>query len=243
MYRQDVLSNNLANLNTAGFKPDVAVAMPREVVRIEDGVMDSPSNELLERLGGGVLLQSNRVNFAQGTLNPSGNALDVALDGPGMFRVSPAGSPEGKAMLTRDGRMTLNSSGTLVTASGGAPVLDSAGNEITLRRGGSIQIDGRGVIRQNGAPVATLGVFQVQDPTQIEKAGDGIMRINDSLVSELPSEQRRVRHFAYEDSGVNEIRTLMDLTSASRSIDSNVSLMEQHDKMMEQAINSLGKVT
>lgn len=242
LYRQDVLSNNLANLNTAGFKPDVAIATPRDPVRTEDNLGDAPSNELLERLGGGVLLQSNRVNLAQGMIAPSGNSLDIALEGPGLFQVKPAHVPDGQSVLTRDGRMTLNSAGTLVMSTNGAPVLDTSGSEITLKRGLPVTIDGRGNIRQGGGTIATLGVFTADNPGSLQKAGDGMMNINETLVNELAPSQRRVRQFAIEDSGVNEIRTLMDLTSASRSIDSNVSLMEQHDKMMDRAINMLGKV-
>jgi flagellar basal body rod protein FlgG len=56
-------------------------------------------------------------------------------------------------------------------------------------------------------------------------------------------EQRQIRQNAVEQSGVNELRTLMDMTDASREIDAHVALMQSHDKMMERAINALGRVS
>src|SRR5262249_40596405 len=66
MFRQDVASNNLANLETTAFKPDRAFTIPRAAARIEDKLFNLPSNKLLERLGAGVLLAPTRTTFEQG---------------------------------------------------------------------------------------------------------------------------------------------------------------------------------
>jgi len=241
MYRQDVFANNLANLNTVGYKPDVPTTRAREAVRPEDGVFNLPSNELLERLGGGVLMRPNRVDLSQGGVRPTGGSLDLAIQGSGFFQVRPAeGSKD--SLLTRDGRFTLNASGTLVMASSGAPVLDDAGQPVQLSRSAKITIDGSGAIRQRGGIVATLALVIPADPASLRKVGDGCFSVPTAGISSMEKGLRNIRQFAVEESGVNEITTLMEMTSASRSIDSNVALMQAHDKMMERAINSLGRV-
>lgn len=241
MYRQDVFANNLANLNTVGFKADVPMARTREAVRDEDGIAHLPSNELLERLGGGVLMHRNLVSHAQGSIRPTSGAYDLALEGAGFFQV--AGHTAGEAALTRDGRMVLNANGTLVTAASGRAVLDNEGNEVRLSRQARVSIDGNGAVRQGGGVVATLAVVEARDPQSIEKGGDGIFHAPSGQMRSIEPERRRVRQFAVEESGVNEITTMMEMTSASRTIDSNVALMQAHDRMMERAITSLGRVS
>ncbi|NJL35078.1 MAG: hypothetical protein HC893_16000 [Chloroflexaceae bacterium] len=72
LYKTDVAANNLANASTTGFKPEVATSKFRESAREEDGLGNYPSNELLERLGGGVHLQRNRTDHSQGGLERTG---------------------------------------------------------------------------------------------------------------------------------------------------------------------------
>ena len=72
-YRQDVFANNLANVETPGFKPDLPSIRQRDPEAIEDNLGFQGSNELLDRLGGGVLAGQQRINFNQGTLRPTGN--------------------------------------------------------------------------------------------------------------------------------------------------------------------------
>ena len=74
MHRQDVITNNLANARTPGFKPDIALQIARDPARIEDGLGNLPSNQLLERLGGGTHVLPTIVSFAQGVLEQTDRA-------------------------------------------------------------------------------------------------------------------------------------------------------------------------
>jgi flagellar basal-body rod protein FlgG len=125
MYRQDVLSNNLANINTNGFKADQPAVRYRPSVREEDGLSFMPSNELLEQLGGGVQVVQPRTRFEQGTIEETSNDLDLAIKGDGFFVVrSETTDGADRLRMTRDGRFTISSKGQLVMASSGMPVLD-----------------------------------------------------------------------------------------------------------------------
>jgi flagellar basal body rod protein FlgG len=242
MYRQDVLANNLANANTVAFKPDIATSKPRQDVRHEDGVFNLPSNQMLERLGGGVLLNPNMVNLSKGVVEPRVDPLAVAIESDGFFKVRNGDSSK-VSTLTRDGRFTMNPKGELVMASNGMPVLDDADHVITLDQGVPVQISGDGGIRQGGKLIATLGMVNVTDSSRLTKYGEGLLKAPTVITAKVPTEQRLIRQNAVEQSGVNELRTLMDMTDASREIDAHVALMQSHDKMMERAINALGRVS
>ncbi|MCX5688204.1 MAG: flagellar hook-basal body complex protein [Planctomycetota bacterium] len=242
MYRQDVLSNNLANANTVGFKADVVSSKPRLDVRHEDGVMNLPSNELLERLGGGVLMNPNRVNLSQGPVTRRTDPLCVAIESEGFFRVSNGDSSK-MTTLTRDGRFAVNTQQQLVMATSGMPVLDDGNQPIIIDQTQTLEISGDGSIRQGGAITAVLGMVSVKDTSQMTKYGDSLLKVPTVATATLPAEERKIRQNAVEESSVNELRTLLDMTSASREIDAHVALMQSHDKMMERAINGLGRVS
>src|SRR5690606_21363941 len=124
MHRTDVHANNLANVATTGFKPDFAVIRQRLPERLEDNIADVPAHELLERLGGGVLVDPTRSDFTQGRLETSDQPLDLALQGDGFFVVdSGRGEDDERLRLSRDGRFTIDARGTLVRSTDGLPVL------------------------------------------------------------------------------------------------------------------------
>mgnify|MGYP000676646780 CR=1 FL=1 len=242
LYRQDVYANNLANIDTVGFKPDVPSSRPRDAVRAEDSLPFLPSNKLLERLGAGAMLNPNSIDFTQGSLKTTGNALDLAIQGDGFFVVGDATGRSGEQVrLTRDGRFTRDSGGRLVMATTGAPVLDTAGLPIELRSGSSITVDGDGTIRQSGEVMAQIKIAQVENRGQLSKLGQSLFMAPAAAIGAAAA-SGSVRQFAVEDSSADEIKTLMQMTSAGREVEANVSLIQQHDRMMDRAINTLGRV-
>src|SRR6185503_10320423 len=90
-YRQDVISNNLANAETIGFKKDLARFQQRRTEAEERGD-ESGTNALLENIGGGVFASPTHVDLSQGEIESSSNNLDVALEGSGYFAVSDHGT-------------------------------------------------------------------------------------------------------------------------------------------------------
>jgi len=242
LYRQDVYANNLANVETAGFKPDVPTSRPRLAVREEDGLRYLSSNRLLERLGGGVLLNANRTEFAQGSLKRSGNALDMAIQGDGFFVVRDEADSSGdRVRLTRDGRFTRDSGGRLVMATSGMPVLDVGNRPILIPDGGGVTVEADGTLRQGNEAIARVQVMGVPDRDRLTKMGHSLFSAPADALGGGSTATGQVRGYSYEDSAADEIKTLMSMTSASREVDANVALMQQHDKMMERAINSLGR--
>ena len=132
MYRQDVLANNLANVNTVGFKPDVVYTRLRLPERLESG--GASPQQLLERLGGGHLLSPTRLDLTQGSLTDTGNDLDLAIEGEGFFVVRSTSPGNEQLRLTHDGRFTPNTAGELSMAGTGMSLLDTANHPNRLDR-------------------------------------------------------------------------------------------------------------
>ncbi|MBY0261522.1 MAG: flagellar hook-basal body protein [Phycisphaerales bacterium] len=240
MFRQDVAANNLANIQTVGFKPDVATTLPRSAAREEDGLFHLPSNTLLERLGAGVLLAPTRTSFSQGAVTRSGNPLDVAIEGDGFLAVS---AEDGSTRLTRDGRLTLDKGGRLVTVTDGQPVLDSSGRPITLDPRRSLDIDERGNVSQSGAVVATLQFVDVPNRAALKKVGGNQYQADAATVSTFRPAGGRVLQGNVEQSAADPIRAVMDVQNAASAVGSTVRIMQIHDELMNRAINTLGRVT
>jgi flagellar basal-body rod protein FlgF len=87
-----------------------------------------------------------------------------------------------------------------------------------------------------------LKVVDVADRGRLTKTGHSVFAADPRAVRRGSDEAGVIRQFAYEDSAADEIKMLMQMTSAGREVDANVSMIQQHDRMMEKAINSLGRI-
>ncbi len=243
LYRQDVLANNLANINTPGFKPDVPAVRARPCVREEDGLSYLPSNKLLERLGGGVQLAPSEIQFDQGPLEDTSNPLDIAIQGDGFFvvRAQTTGSAD-RLRLTRDGRFTLDSSGRLVMASTGMPVLDTQNRPIEIKGTGKITIGADGQIRQGGAEVARLNLVDMPDRKGLHKAGNSLFVAPAAAMGNLKPATGTMVQGSREQSAVDEIRAMMDVQEAGRAASANLNMISYQDRMTERAIAQLGRM-
>lgn len=243
LYRQDVYANNLANVETTGFKVDTATLRQRKPEQIEDPAGFDTSNRLLERLGGGTIVGTQRIDFSAAQLKQTHNPLDAALtDDNTFFTIEHRGANgQAETRLTRDGRFTVGSSGELVTVTGGKRVLDAQGNAITLDGTGPAAIASDGQVTQAGQPVAPLGVVRVADTQNLVKQGQNLFRYEGN--GELgPAQRYGLQPGFLEASGADPIKTLMQVTKASKSVTSNSKLIQYHDNLMDNAVNTLGRV-
>ncbi|HYE63038.1 MAG TPA: flagellar hook basal-body protein [Phycisphaerales bacterium] len=235
IYAQEVWANNLANMDTPGFKPDIPVPAVRQDVRREDGVGYLPSNTLLERLGGGTLMHRNRVDFSQGAIK-SGGPLDLAIEGSGFFVVRDTEDRKGDMVrLTRDGRFTRAADGSLVTATGGMPVLDVNKRPVRLPPG-SVQVGSDGTVTQGGRVVARIKVIDVPSLDLLQKADKSQFVADANALSSQRPARGIVKQHAYEDSAADEVQALMRMSSAARDVEWNAGMIQAHDRIMERAI-------
>lgn len=242
LHQQDVYANNLANVQTSGFKRDLVFFEQRLPARLERNEAIDPQ-WMLEQLGGGRFAAPTHTDFEQGQLVPTGRPLDVAIKGDGFFVVnSGRGTGAERLRFTRDGRFSLNGQGELVQAGTGMRVLDANDRPIVLQPGAEVRIEGDGAVRQNGQTVATVQVTRVPDQSQLRKAGDNLfMLTNTAQTGRLPADAALEQGFT-EASTVDAIKDLNALIGASRAAQSNSKLMQYHDQVMNLTINTMGRI-
>jgi flagellar basal-body rod protein FlgF len=242
LYRMDVLANNLANMTTVGFKPDIPGIRQRDVVRTEDGLHMMPSNKLLEMLGGGVMAAANHTKFEQGPMNASSNPFDLAVQGDGFFVVrDQSDSSADRFRLTRDGRFVRDNSGRLVSATTGMPVMDAANRPIVIADDAQVQIGADGSIRQGGQIVAQIQLLAVSDTSRLSKLGHGMFVAPSEVIAGRNRATGQIRQGMLEGSAVDPIAATMAITDAQKAAEANVSMMQAFDRLMDRAINGLGR--
>jgi flagellar basal-body rod protein FlgF len=229
----DVIANNLANLNTTGFKQDNLLfqeyLMP---VAREDSFQRGADRRLSF-----VWDRATVPNMGQGAMQQTGNALDVALGSRGFFVVQ---TPEGER-YTRNGSFEINAQGQLVTKQGhlvlgeGGPIaFEQTDVGITIGRDGAVSASGglRGRLRIVTADGA--GAFQ--------KAGDNLFTLAQGAAAR-PAEVRDVRQGFIEKSNVEPVLALSRMIEVTRAYQSLASSLERHDQLRREAIRSLGNAT
>lgn len=238
-YRQDVISNNIANAETVGFKRDLALFQQRRTEVAEHGLSPSQSNALLEKLGGGVFASPTLIDHTQGELENTGNNLDVAIAGQGYFQAANGD----KTNLTRDGRLLINNKGHLALASNeNFEVLDPKGKPIAVDPSLPPNIDKEGVVTQKGKLVGRIAVVDVADPSQLKKSGGNMLAIADPK-QVRPATGALLQAGYQERANVEPSSELASLMDAQRQLEANANMIRYQDQMLSKLCNDVGKIS
>jgi flagellar basal body rod protein FlgG len=241
LHRMDTAANNLANAETTGFKPDLAATMARDAVRPEDNVWNLPSNDLLEKLGGGVLVAPTATDFGQGVIEQSPNDLHVAVQGDGFLTVQ---STDGKIRLTRDGRLTTNSQGMIVQAGSGLEIHDENGFPIKINpAAGSIVIGADGTVRQGTNVAGRLALVTPADTRSLKKEGGSLYSLKDDAGGGgTVHAGGTIVQRALERSGVDAIAAMLEVSAADRDVTTNGKMLSIYDDLMNRTISTFGRL-
>jgi len=230
-YRQDVIANNLANSETVGFKKDVALFQQRLTATQEQRKIAAHGDpRMLENLGGGVFASPTLVDSSQGELEPTGNQLDIAVQGNGYFAVKAGGN----SRLTRDGRFMVDRAGK------DQQVLDIQHRPIAIDSTQPLSIGKDGVITQAGKPVAQVGLFDVPDKTKLQKEPGNLLN-----AGEMPLRPATgtLRSEFVERSNVDPTTELAQLMDAQRQLEANANMIRYQDQMLGKLVNEVGKIS
>ena len=241
--QMDVISNNLANVSTSGFKRARAVFedLLYQTIR-QPGAQSSEQTQLPSglQIGTGVKPVATERIFTQGNLQQTGNAKDVAIQGSGFFQVL---MPDGTTSYTRDGSFQTDSNGQLVTASGypvqPAITIPADAQTLTIARDGTVSVT------QPGSPAATtIGTLQLAmfiNPAGLQSLGENLSA--ETASSGTPSSSAPgsngagVLNQAYvETSNVNVVEELVNMIQTQRAYEINSKAVSTSDAM-------LGKLT
>ncbi|MCL4516881.1 MAG: flagellar basal-body rod protein FlgF [Firmicutes bacterium] len=241
--RNDVIANNLANVDTTGFKKDTAVVRSfgemllrrfHDPVELPDGQREDP-RPIIGSLGVGAGIDAAATDFVAGPQAFTQNPLDLALEGDGFFTVL---TPRGER-YTRNGAFNLNGEGVLVTSEG-YPVLGENGL-ITLREG-EVSISSDGQISLGATVVDRLRTVQFADLRGLRKEGDSLWAATPIAGPPAPSAEVAVKQGYREKSNVNVIREMVDMITAVRAYEANQKMVQAHDELLGRAVNQVGNV-
>lgn len=224
--RLNVIANNLANVDTAGFKQDVATFQARYAEAIQDGKA-RPHDRSINDIGGGVKIIDVTTDHSEGVLKATGDDLDVAITGKGFFQIR---GEDGKTYLSRAGNFMLNTAGVLVSEYGQRPVLDQSGSLIELDNNLPVNISQDGFISQAGNVIA-LGLSQPESIDRLVKVGNNLYEPL-GAVQAVPLAERNVRQGFLEMSGANAMRQMLSMIETTRAFEANTRMVQNQDSML-----------
>ncbi len=232
LHMLDVLSNNLANVNTTGFKADRATFTLHSPVQAEGLDPDSAEARLAAAW---TSLDGEATDFSQGSLQASGSQTHFALSGDGFFQVE---GQDGVVRLTRDGSFQVDLEGMLATR-GGDRVLDDKGG--TLKVGsGQLQVDPSGEVKVDGKVLGRVGFVDVADRALLSKVAGN--RFETAPGQQLVEAAPQVKQFHLEGSNVEAVRALTQLVAISRYYEAFSKSLETSSEMDQQLNTTVGRI-
>lgn len=251
--RLETIANNMANVNTPGFKRDDQVF--REYLTANQKPPDLQNvpkvpasiDSFYDMQGGDVSYvdaAGTYTDFSQGSLKSTGNPLDLALDGDGFFEVM---TPQGLSM-TRVGSFRMDSAGQLVTKDGhpvmaaGDAAADPAGRIIRVGQG-TLSITESGDIFDGQANIGKISVVKVADKDSLQKVGGSLFRFKANAQPEIVAvDNPTMKQGFVESSNVNVVKEMTDMITATRAFESTQKAISAYDQMSEKLVNSVPKV-
>lgn len=222
MRHLEVASQDLANVNTAGYKRQ-RLAFSEVLAR------RLPAND---RPGGLVAVAAQRTNMGQGEVHGTGNPFDLALEGDGFFVIQTARGER----YTRNGGFTLKADGTLITPTG-EPVLGDGGP--LLISGNKIEVDRDGTVRSEQGEIGRLKFVRFPDARKVVKEGANLFMTDPANVEEVAD--ARVVQGSLEQSNVSPVDGMVSLISINRQFESYQRAMRLMDSVTEKMVSEAAR--
>lgn len=238
--KMDVISNDLANVNTTGYKKDTTVISSFQDVlikRMGDMQNKVPNNGTVGTMSLGARVDEVYTEFTQGSVISTSETMDVAIQGDGFFVVD---TPAGEA-YTRDGNFSINQYGDIVTKEGYA-VMGQNGplslGEDFLSEGGSVVIKADGQIYLGSSYIDTLDMTNFENKRALTKLDDNLYTSTDGRTD---FEGSLLQGFL-EASNVNSVTAMVDMITVARAYEANQKVLQTHDTLLGKAVNEVGRV-
>ena len=239
-HRLDTIANNLANVNTTGFKGD-KLSFRDTFRRYAHDLLD-PNTTLRDKVPwpqGNVLAQprisEQVIDLSQGAMKSTGNPLDLAIAGDGFFRVQ---TPEGE-FLTRQGVYHRSSEGFIVDGHGNQ--LLGEGGPLQIPEGGDILIDAEGQVTVGGEAIDVISLVRVEDPRDLEKIGHSLLRMKDGAQAQpVPDEESTVEQGFLEAANVEVVSEMVNMIEALRAFEAYQKMISGTFEQDKKAIAEVG---
>lgn len=227
--QMDVVANNMANLNTTGFKAESMLFEEYIMPGAADRDFQLPDQQLSFTQDWATIH-----DFRAGSIFQTGNDLDIALEGEGFLVVQ----TEAGERYTRNGALTLNNLGELVTAEGdrvvsdgGFMVFDASETNIAIGKDGSV--------RSSAGAKGTLRIVEFENPQDLTREGDTMFAGDNPQIAT----NTRVIQGAIERSNVSGVAEMTEMMRITRAYTSLAQLMQRQDQLRSSAIQKLGTLS
>jgi flagellar basal-body rod protein FlgF len=219
--RLRIVSHNLANVGTVGYKREIGVVQQFDA--------QPPGGGPASSAGPAVVAFTDR---SPGALTHTGNPLDLAIEGDA-YLVVDSGQQE---IYSRQGTLRLDADGRLVNVNG-QPVMTVAG--AVRLTGPAPAIDAEGNIRDNGALIGQLKLVTVGNPESLIELGNGMYATTEATVLQ-PADAARIRQGYTEAANVMTMNEMINLLDTVRHFETSQKLLQGYDNMLERALADLG---
>jgi len=245
--RTDTISNNLANVDTTGYKKDTMVSEEFEAIllhRINDKQNNATSIKgfsvgqeapVVGPLGRGSKVSEIATIQDQGALQTTGNPYDLAISGKGYFVVN---TPQGNR-YTRNGNFYRSNAGQLVTVDGQA-VLDNNNRPITLPQNAKLTFGANGQVSADNQPLTTLQLVDFQDRRALLKEGNNLFFPQQG--AQPTAATGTISQGVLEKSNVNVVSEMVQLINNYRMYEANSKSVTTQDSLLDKAVNEVGRL-
>lgn len=241
--RMDIITNNLANTDTTGYKKEGVTNQSFDDVlayRLKDNSTPGVDPHQMGKMSMGVKLGETYTDYSQGALKQTDSNYDLALSGRGFFTIQytdKAGTTS--TMYTRDGNFSLSKEGYLVTQDGDF-VLDTNGSKITLDPTKDTKIDSSGSIYQADKLVDKIQVSDFADYNYLEKYGENLYSTAAGATKQTAAAQ--VEQGYLETSNVQTVSEMVQMIAITRNYQTNQKVIQTIDNTLQVTANQIGKL-
>lgn len=240
--RLDVISNNMANASTVGFKKEGATSQTFDdylTIKIRDA-SEGWRKRYIGNMTPGVKIGEVYTDYSQGSLRETGNTYDLGLDGEGFFKVNVA-DRAGKlhTRYTRAGQFHITSDGYITDADGNHLQAESGDLQVPVDAG-KVVIDTDGFVFADGEPVDRITITDFEDYNYLKKFADTYY---EPVKGAREKESKAmIRQGFTEQSNVSVVNEMVDLIATTRAYEANQKVIKSTDQVLELAVSSVGKV-
>lgn len=239
--RMDIMTNNLANASTTGYKKEGSTTQAFDetlAFKIKDA-SEAYLNKGIGNMSMGAKIGETYTSFDQGAFQVTDNNYDFALDGAGFFSISFTNKAgENSTKYTRDGSFTLTKEGYLVTKDGDF-VLGQNG-PIQLDTSMEARVDSLGNIYQNDQLMDSFQVVDFENYDYLSRYGENLYDLVEG--GTLQAADCKVEQGVLEASNINVVSEMVNLIAITRNYESNQKIIQSIDETMDKAVNQVGKI-
>ncbi len=229
--RADVIANNLANTSTNGFKKDFLALRQRDPEVIRQGGITNTTQRHLLAIGGAVEGDRSFSIFNQGALVKTGNPLDIAIEGKGLFKYSDGE----KAYFSRNGNLTVDPQGVLRGVNNFAIL--SEDNEPIQIDGNDYKIDNEGRVMVDDEAIAQIALVSLDNPNALHKVGENMYELQGKATEIASDAQLSTGHV--EGSSVSAVKEMTKLIEAQRAYQANAKMISIQDETLGKALTQI----